>query len=231
MTRLAVDHRRAEIAQLSPLLFKPSLDDRYGEADVARLAVMHHERLDGSGYPRNLILGHHEVATFDPVAVEGSIYESANPAESYLTPILLVVGLLVSLPLGRAQDLEADDALAAPALAEAARSWLADLPNEVAQKIAYRTGQVTNAVYGFTSMLLNLLREHDPDRIGEAIEMTEVKPTEPVVVTIGTIHGEIVVANCFAFLFIASKGGGILSVDAWLERRQAELESQRSTTQ
>jgi thymidine kinase len=26
--------RRAEIAQLSPLLFKPSLDDRYGETDV-----------------------------------------------------------------------------------------------------------------------------------------------------------------------------------------------------
>jgi thymidine kinase len=26
--------RRAEIAQLAPLLFKPSLDDRYGEADV-----------------------------------------------------------------------------------------------------------------------------------------------------------------------------------------------------
>jgi len=40
--------------------------------------------------------------------------------------------------------------------------------------------------------------------------------------------GEIVVANCFAFLFIASKGGGILSVDAWLDRRQAALESQRS---
>ena len=40
--------------------------------------------------------------------------------------------------------------------------------------------------------------------------------------------GEIVVANCFAFLFIASKGGGILSLDAWLERRQAALESQRS---
>ena len=39
--------------------------------------------------------------------------------------------------------------------------------------------------------------------------------------------GEIVVANCFAFLFIASKGGGILSMDAWLERRQAQLESQR----
>jgi putative oxidoreductase len=43
--------------------------------------------------------------------------------------------------------------------------------------------------------------------------------------------GEIVVANCFAFLFIASKGGGILSVDTWLEHRQAELERQRSTTQ
>ncbi|MDX6630208.1 MAG: thymidine kinase, partial [Gaiellales bacterium] len=26
--------RRAEIAQLSPLLFKPSLDDRYGHSDV-----------------------------------------------------------------------------------------------------------------------------------------------------------------------------------------------------
>jgi putative oxidoreductase len=43
--------------------------------------------------------------------------------------------------------------------------------------------------------------------------------------------GEIAAANCFAFLYIASKGGGILSVDGWLERRQAELESQRSTTQ
>jgi len=42
--------------------------------------------------------------------------------------------------------------------------------------------------------------------------------------------GEIVVANCFAFLYIASKGGGVLSVDAWLERRQAELENRRSTT-
>jgi putative oxidoreductase len=39
--------------------------------------------------------------------------------------------------------------------------------------------------------------------------------------------GEIVVANCFAFLFIASKGGGILSVDAWLERRQTALQGQR----
>jgi putative oxidoreductase len=37
--------------------------------------------------------------------------------------------------------------------------------------------------------------------------------------------GEIVVANCFAFLYIASKGGGILSLDTWLERRQAQLQS------
>ena len=31
--------------------------------------------------------------------------------------------------------------------------------------IATASGQVTNAVYGFTSMLLNLWRDHDPDRI------------------------------------------------------------------
>ncbi len=40
--------------------------------------------------------------------------------------------------------------------------------------------------------------------------------------------GEIVVANCFTFLFIAAKGGGLLSVDGWMDRRQAQLESQRS---
>ncbi len=33
--------------------------------------------------------------------------------------------------------------------------------------------------------------------------------------------GEIVVANCFAFLYIAAKGAGELSLDQWIERRQA----------
>ena len=37
--------------------------------------------------------------------------------------------------------------------------------------------------------------------------------------------GEIVVANCFTFLFIAAKGGGLLSVDSWMDRREARLES------
>jgi putative oxidoreductase len=37
--------------------------------------------------------------------------------------------------------------------------------------------------------------------------------------------GEIVVANCFAFLYIASKGGGVLSLDASLDRRQKRLEA------
>lgn len=32
--------------------------------------------------------------------------------------------------------------------------------------------------------------------------------------------GEIVVANCFAFLYIAAKGGGRLSLDEWFDRRQ-----------
>ena len=35
--------------------------------------------------------------------------------------------------------------------------------------------------------------------------------------------GEIVVANCFAFLYIAARGGGILSVDEWLDNRRAGL--------
>jgi putative oxidoreductase len=30
--------------------------------------------------------------------------------------------------------------------------------------------------------------------------------------------GEIVVANCFAFLYISAKGSGILSIDEWLQR-------------
>lgn len=33
--------------------------------------------------------------------------------------------------------------------------------------------------------------------------------------------GEIVVANCFAFLYIAAKGGGPLSLDEWFDRRQS----------
>ena len=32
--------------------------------------------------------------------------------------------------------------------------------------------------------------------------------------------GEIVVANCFAFLYIAAKGPGALSLDEWFERHQ-----------
>jgi putative oxidoreductase len=32
--------------------------------------------------------------------------------------------------------------------------------------------------------------------------------------------GEIVVANCFAFLYIAAKGAGTLSLDEWLDHRR-----------
>ena len=32
--------------------------------------------------------------------------------------------------------------------------------------------------------------------------------------------GEIVVANCFVFLYIAARGAGALSVDEWIERRE-----------
>jgi len=35
--------------------------------------------------------------------------------------------------------------------------------------------------------------------------------------------GEIVVANCFAFLYIATKGPGALSLDEWIERRTAAV--------
>lgn len=39
--------------------------------------------------------------------------------------------------------------------------------------IATASGQVTNAVYGFTSMLLNLLRDHPPDRVVVAFDRPE----------------------------------------------------------
>src|SRR4051794_28239865 len=39
--------------------------------------------------------------------------------------------------------------------------------------ITLASGQVTNAVYGFTSMLLNLVRDHQPDAIGVAFDRPE----------------------------------------------------------
>jgi DNA polymerase-1 len=39
--------------------------------------------------------------------------------------------------------------------------------------LATRSGQVTNAVYGFTSMLVNLLRDHNPSGIGIAFDRPE----------------------------------------------------------
>src|SRR5437763_15830076 len=39
--------------------------------------------------------------------------------------------------------------------------------------ITLASGQVTNAAYGFTSMLLNLVRDHQPDGIGVAFDRPE----------------------------------------------------------
>jgi len=39
--------------------------------------------------------------------------------------------------------------------------------------MATASGQVTNAVYGFTSMLVNLLKDHEPDRIAVAFDRPE----------------------------------------------------------
>jgi putative oxidoreductase len=41
--------------------------------------------------------------------------------------------------------------------------------------------------------------------------------------------GEIVVANCFVFLYIAARGAGALSVDEWIERRERGAAGQRSS--
>src|SRR3954451_15846711 len=41
------------------------------------------------------------------------------------------------------------------------------------QDIQTASGQITNAVYGFTSMLLNLLREHKPDNIAVVFDRPE----------------------------------------------------------
>src|SRR6187551_489111 len=39
--------------------------------------------------------------------------------------------------------------------------------------LATASGQVTNAVFGFTSMLLNLVRDHQPDLIGVTFDRPE----------------------------------------------------------
>src|ERR1700694_1727604 len=39
--------------------------------------------------------------------------------------------------------------------------------------MATASGQVTNAVYGFTSMLINLLKDHQPDNIAVAFDRPE----------------------------------------------------------
>src|SRR6478735_7367332 len=39
--------------------------------------------------------------------------------------------------------------------------------------LATASGQVTNAVYGFTAMLLNLVRDHQPDLIGVTFDRPE----------------------------------------------------------
>ena len=39
--------------------------------------------------------------------------------------------------------------------------------------MATASGQVTNAVFGFTSMLINLLKDHKPDGIGVAFDRPE----------------------------------------------------------
>jgi len=39
--------------------------------------------------------------------------------------------------------------------------------------MATASGQVTNAVFGFTSMLINLLKDHQPDGIGVTFDRPE----------------------------------------------------------
>ena len=39
--------------------------------------------------------------------------------------------------------------------------------------MATASGQVTNAVFGFTSMLINLMKDHEPDRIAVAFDRPE----------------------------------------------------------
>jgi len=41
-----------------------------------------------------------------------------------------------------------------------------------AENFSTSTGQPTNAVYGFTSMLINLLREYDPTHIAVAFDVS-----------------------------------------------------------
>jgi thymidine kinase len=71
--------RRAEIAQLAPLLFKPSLDDRYGEGDVVShagsrlrsVSIGHSRDIEGHpGLQAALVVGIDEVQFLDEGVVD-----------------------------------------------------------------------------------------------------------------------------------------------------------------
>ncbi len=49
--------------------------------------------------------------------------------------------------------------------------------------LATASGQVTNAVFGFTSMLINLLKDHQPDGIGVAFDRPELSSTAALTVS------------------------------------------------
>ena len=42
--------------------------------------------------------------------------------------------------------------------------------------MATASGQVTNAVFGFTSMLINLMKDHEPDHIAVAFDRLQLFP-------------------------------------------------------
>ena len=44
--------------------------------------------------------------------------------------------------------------------------------------MATASGQVTNAVFGFTSMLINLMRDHDPAGVAIAFDLPELMNVE-----------------------------------------------------
>ena len=54
--------------------------------------------------------------------------------------------------------------------------------------LATASGQVTNAVFGFTSMLVNILKDTKPDSIAVAFDLPERRVLLPHVEIVGRLH-------------------------------------------
>ena len=95
--------------------------------------------------------------------------------------------------------------------------------------MATTSGQVTNAVFGFTSMLINLLRDHRPDNLAVAFDLPEptILPERNLIYFPGSTIGNFSHADAIGLMRImrdeAGEGGALLvGVDLIKDRKTLE---------